>query len=335
MSQQTRIDMRSDRRSADSQGLALRAPSGSAVFYFFAACVSLLFAYTYFQMTANPDAELAALAHGEGVRPFQYRVLVPFIAGVIETATHVKLHRIYALLTIVATFSALVAFRRYLRLFLPENFSSLFALLLIYPIFWNYAVLSGNYNPADIPAVLFFTLGLTAIYRRQLALFYVIFLVSTFNRETSCFLTFAFIFYNLKDGPVVKTLLHAAAQLAIWLAIKALLANIFSANPGYPIFQNAIPNNIEFFGKLLRLHPPSVFKIFVFGFIWTLIPFGWRRLPLFLRRTLWVCVPFLAGMSIVGVLSEVRIYSELIPILLAPALYTVYRLYFEPEVSGQ
>ena len=53
---------------------------------------------------------------------------------------------------------------------------------------------------------------------------------------------------------------------------------------------------------------------------------------MFFKRLFWVYVPFLAGMSVVGRLQEVRIYSELLPIMVAPAVYSAYLLLGEkPE----
>ena len=107
------------------------------------------------------DASLARLTDGTASRPFQYRVLVPWLvrgareAGLIQASQAVLL---FELFQIAALVGVAYAFRAYLRLFLqPRAATSVMAASIFAILPFNY--FNQPYYPYDIPAVLFFTLG--------------------------------------------------------------------------------------------------------------------------------------------------------------------------------
>ncbi len=51
------------------------------------------------------------------------------------------------------------------------------------------------------------------------------------------------------------------------------------------------------------------------------------------KRLLLILVPFLVGMSIVGVMDEMRIYGEIIPLITASALAALYVVFFRLETA--
>ena len=62
----------------------------------------------------------------------------------------------------------------------------------------------------------------------------------------------------------------------------------------------------------------------LFGGIWIVIPIYWSKQPDFFKRLFFTVVPFVAGMSIVGLLYEARIYSELVPVISALSVYCLH-----------
>lgn len=301
------------------------------VFYFCAYfCLALLFTTLYMKSLAPyRRATLHKLTTFTADTPFQYRVLFPYIANVIWRHTHWHLHSIYSIITALSTFALLAAFRKYLMLFISEKAASLGAMLILYPMLWNYGSLPSYYLPSDIPAIAFFVYGITLIYTERWWTYFPVFIAATINRETSCFLAcgYAFTMFGKQKPKVYIT--HLLAQAVIWFSIKHSIDKLFIHNGGKKLFENQIWNNIHFFKHIFQLEPHALWRLYTFGFIWILVPFFWKKQPLFFKKLLWIFVPFLAGMSIVGRLQEVRIYSELIPILTAPAVYTIYNLIWD------
>jgi hypothetical protein len=202
----------------------------------------------------HPPASLAKLCQGTGEIPFQYRALVPWvvdlvhrvvppiswtdsrtvIAGVVEAASVAGLY--YALRALVrpvvgtrarASLAALALFH-----VLPYHY--------VFPENWPF------WYPSDLPSVLFFTLGLVCLQRGSWLLFYPLLAVATFNRETTFFLSIAFVLTRLGRMPLHKVALHAAAQGSIWAAVKLLLDRLYGANPGVGgYYGNALTENLE------------------------------------------------------------------------------------------
>jgi hypothetical protein len=184
-------------------------------------------------------------------------------------------------------------------------------------MFWNYAVLGHWLLPSDIWAVMLFTAGLNAAWRRNWTLFYCVFLIGALNRETIIFLTVAYLLAFSSRQHLLTTSGHAIAQLAIWLAVKSSLYLAFLDHAGKGVFETQWQRNLR---ALTTFNDDSVKIACAFGLIWTLIPLAWPHLPREYKRLLWVILPFVGSMAVVAVLAETRIYSELVPLIAAPAL---------------
>lgn len=273
-----------------------------------------------------------SLASFTAKKPFQYRILVPLLARALHSGLHLPLMAAYQGLEIAATLALLVAFRRYLALFFPREFCWFAPLLLLYPMLWNYCILSPLFYPYDTPAIFFFVAGLVCLLQKQWRWYYPLFVLATLNRETSVFLVFAFGLIWGRRLPWPQLAGHVLLQMALWLGIKAALAHVFAANPGDAVFQSQVNSNRQLGLDLLHgsLHMVH-FLVTVSGAVWLLIPVRWNRHPPLFKRLLWLLVPFGLGMSIVGVLDEVRIYSELVPLLTASALAALYAVFFLSE----
>lgn len=289
---------------------------------------ALLFTVIYWKMTQEYGrATLQSLTDFKAETPFQYRILVPCIARAILVIVPLKLTHTYFVLTVGFTFGLFVAYRRYLALFMPDRLAIGYSLGMLYVLLWNYCALNDWYYPTDIPGILFFVIGLILIYKQKWWSYYPLFIIATLNRETSFFLTFAYLFTMFGKHRFRALTFHVAAQSAIWIAIKYVLTAAFINNPGSKVCEILIYNNVRYLQGMLRLELWPLSAILTFGFVWLLIPVGWKQQPVFLKRMLLVCVPFLIGMSIVGNIPEARRYCEMIPILLTPALYSIYKLY--------
>lgn len=277
-----------------------------------------IFSSLYFAMTVEfEDATLARLADFSAFRPYQYRVLLPSIVRGIAWIIPLPIEWIYMGLTWAATLGLLLAFRALCSYWLSNLSLELASLVLLYAMSWNYAFLSIFIYPSDIVAILLFVLGILCLIQGRMRLYYALFILGCLNRETICFLTVAMLFLYLGRRPLGWLVWHSCAQALIWFVLKAALAYLFRENYGESVFQNQIGNNLLFIGDLFALDSFALWSLASFGGLWLLLPFVWKGLPEDLQRLLLVTVPFVLGMSVVGLLYEVRIYSEVLPLMCA------------------
>ena len=288
---------------------------------------ALLFTQLYLTHTSQyGGATPEQLTRFTAERPYQYRILIPALVRVLEWLIDVELVTVYFALTFLNTLALLFCFRYYLRHFLSESAASLGALAILYPMLWNFTAFCTwkIFYPSDVPAILLFVLGLTALADRRWVLFYIVFVLASFNRETSCFLSFACLFALISRQTIRPLLIHLAAQVLIWVAIKLTLQAAFSGNDGSQV-DLMWHRNLEILSSIVQLQVnESLFAaLSTCGFIWVLIPLGGSALPVFLKRVLLTVIPFYALLLVVGNLDELRVYNELIPVLTAPAVFSV------------
>lgn len=279
------------------------------------------------------NATPAMLVDGTAETPYQYRVLLPWLVrgflalGVRETAVPL----LFSILEFLSTLALVVAFRSYLSLFFNHLLLRsvlAFSIFLVLP----FNILHTYWYPYDIPSILFFVLGLAALYRKQWLWYYILFILGTINRETTLFLTIVFIVTCLGQLKWKRLAGHVVIQGFIWLLIKALIQSIYTGNPGQGAFQLTLLDNLQFLlqpGALLWVLPS-------WGLTWILALIGYRHLKdPFVKRALWVIVPFFAVMMLVGKVDELRIYAELTPIVLSAALLSLQNLFHQEHLLSR
>jgi hypothetical protein len=170
--------------------------------------------------------------------------------------------------------------------------------------------------PWDIPGVLFVTLGLVLLHGRRWTAYYAVFALATLNRETTYFLTLVYSLTALGRDDRATILRHVAAQGGIWLALKTALYLAFRENraQGMGLF------DVQLLRNLRQLARPDVLVTVLrsWGMLWIVAALGLRRIEdRFLRRALLASGVQLAILLLVGVVEELRVYGEIIPIVLA------------------
>jgi len=292
---------------------------------FFAAAVILsLHTVPYELRVCFPPPDIGddsphALAAGIASTPYQYRVLVPWLVRGAMGAHLIGPDSEMAVFAAIQTVTLVVlafVFRRYLSLFINDRvLASVMALTLYAVLPFNYFNLP--YYPYDIPSVLFFTLGLLLIHQRNWWWFYPVFAVATLNRETSLFLTVVMVCVLFDTYPWPKLGLLAGSQLAIWGVIKIALWFLYRENRwlGYGLYQFQLKANVA---TILAFPIKGIIALSTWGCLWIAVIIWHRRIhDVFLRRTLWTVPVFIASMFVVGFVIELRIYGEVLPIVLA------------------
>jgi hypothetical protein len=294
--------------------------------FFIAAVILSLHSVPYQLMACypapdhGPDSPVA-LAAGVASTPYQYRVLVPWL---VRGVTELHLIRpesqvaLFMALQVVALFLLAIVVRRYLSMFITDQVLTSVAALSVYAILpFNYFNLP--YYPYDVPSVVFFTLGLILIHDEKWSWFLPLFALATLNRETSIFLAVATAFAWFDRYSWRKLALLIASQGAIWIAIKAALWLLYAQNRwmGYGLYEYQLKVNIA---TLLTFPVKGIIALATWGCLWLAVVVWYPRLTDgFLKRNLWTVPVFIAGMFFAGFVIELRIYGEVLPIILAAA----------------
>jgi hypothetical protein len=327
----------------------------------------------YFALSYNVQADfldLPAYTQGLEKTPYQYRALMmyvfrllihlPVTMALARHAEHMHVPDQFKkpeqlaqiLVVMVSLFVAVLATAGTLKKLTGDRiFSRWMSLLLVYVAYFNLIHIWGlTYTlPYDVPSLMFFCVGIYLVLTGRDWFYYLVFPIAVLNRETICFLTVFFLVWKwqelkARDGKVttqdaLRLAGHALAQAAIWLGVKLWLAHRFAANQ-YDL--GAHPTNPPVVGRvMINIHmllSPQQWPIYlsVFGF---LLPVLWlQRRWIGNEGIYWSCAVlfplWFAGMFLMGLIPEIRVFSEL-SALLVPALGLIVYHRFVPVVSHE
>lgn len=267
--------------------------------------------------------DLQRYAHLEEKQPFQGRILmVPVIRAAGENRHFLRLYSVLFRKTVdtpedlavmlvdclclLLMLPLTVALRRALR---PrERTSWLAPAMMLLIVAFTYVV---RYEqrftmPYDFPAVLFYSLGLLAILRRNGWLLLVILAVAIPNRETAIFLIPSWFWLGWKERNRVSAIAYGAAGVAIVELWRYWIDHLFHLTHQH--YEFPFRNNLM--SVVLPTHWAQLLSVF-----------GFLAIPMWMLRSyitdsrlraLWFStIPFLLAALIVGVWRETRIFGEL------------------------
>lgn len=201
--------------------------------------------------------------------------------------------------------------------------SLLLAPFILVPMVWNYILLSSAHYIDDIPAILLFTIGLTALAENRSFRFHIIFLIAMVNRETAVFLIPAMVLMQTGKKRLSALLLHSLVLFAAAFVIRLFLYKLISTgnSSSVSMFDTILKDNIHFLLSIFQGNPEALRMLMTFGGIWLLLPFCFGRVkPAVMRMTILLPLYFV-GMLVVGNFNdEARIFNEMIPIVTVPAI---------------
>jgi hypothetical protein len=309
-----------------SRVLSLVVPA----FYFLCAT---LFMELYTARTRWISPGMDAFTHDAAPFPFRFRILIPLIARILNEDAHVPLWFAYFAIGTLSVFGLLLAYDRFLALFLPRDLARVLAFGMLYPLAWNYLGLNLMYFPFDMPCMFFFTAGLLLLYQRRWEFYYPLFALATINRETTWFLTVVLLFTAFGRMRGRTLALHVLSQAALWIAIKwALYRQVPDADRA--LFGSLWWKNEATLAGMFTLQgdgPKDWLKLFLmFGGLWMLVPWVYKGQPEFLRRALWAAPVLILPMFLVGTIDEARQFPELIPLIATPVFVRLGRILGSP-----
>jgi hypothetical protein len=186
------------------------------------------------------------------------------------------------------------------------------------------------YYPYDMPALAFFAAGLYFIYERKYLPLLLVVLIGTFNRETTLFLIAIYILDAVSGGDAVEAedrsgvrqldwrrvpWLGTACLAVVWVGVRVYLGHLYAGNDRSEDHLRLLENLRRFTPQLL----PSILNLC--GYTLPIV-FFYRRRLVSRRLAAWLLVVpvWIALMFFVGVISESRIYGELVPLAAVAAV---------------
>ena len=305
-------------------------------FHLLTGLLSVYFVYLVFKL--NGECKLCRLQYlfdGSAVKPFQYRMLIPWILQLLSKSAGVRPMSILVTLNVLLLYLIVFIYRYFLSLFVDNRHISGYlalGLFFILPFHNLFARELPIWYPWDFSTLLFFLLGIIAVYRKNWLLYYPVFIIGTFNKETTCFLPFLYFYAFLGREKIRSLLLHPAASLLLWLGIKMLMHQLYpESGASVSFFQVKITTNIEYLTRL-----PHILMISsLFGFLWLPVLLLFHHIKeIFIRRSLFVVLIYSIGMFYVGNVYELRIFNEMIPLVLTAFYLAVYDLSKSPDGSA-
>jgi len=296
---------------------------GYHIFYLLLATGLAYLYYVKIVLPADPDApnSINAVASFETAKPYQFRILIPFIFFLFKPLTFIPQKTIYFIYTIIVTYLIIIVYRKILAEYFQNKFAVLIcAPVILYPMLWNYILLNQTYQYYDFTAILVFTLGMYFIIKDNFKWFFIIFIIGIINKETSGYLVFAYLMFNYKIIFTRKIIFTSELLVAVYIAAKLLLGYVFRHNPGdtveFCMYENI--NIIKTFisNKIYMKHILLSFgAMYVFLFLLFLTGRWKRFLP---RNLVFINLAFLPNLLLgffVTYYTEVRVYAEFIPLI--------------------
>lgn len=289
-------------------------------------------------------------------RPFAYRVLVPYTIKLISSQVSKETRE-----QVLDWFKRLGWNEVYVKKFRWEKdfiFENLIATFLIFSLFlgflfiareliysfYDYPSYIGDLAPLGHvillplfftitnylydPAVLFFSAtALLMINNRRHFLFFLIFILASFNKETSILLIAIFWLKEYQKMPFWPLCGWLIALGTVAITVKTLLFYIFYDNMGAFVSFHW-KRNLEVIA--LRSERLPYFHIFFILYTF-LVSYGWFSKPAFLRNVILFLFPvlFVSGM-ISGWIDEIRIFLDMYPTLFLLTLPTLIALFEVP-----
>ena len=254
-----------------------------------------------------------------------------------------QLHNPYIFVQLLSSFVALFGAVAFTRGSLREltdasSFSRWAALIVVFMAYFNLVLIYGpSFTlPYDVPSLFFFSGCLYCLIRRNYLAFYLLFTLGALNRETICFITLLFVIWQRSPSQPdwlpakwSKIAPHVVAQGLIWLVIKVHLARHFASNPQENVSSGLFVPHLRY--NLHEIIKPQQWPLLLSNFGFTL--------PLLISQRRWIqqaaitrmcaiAMPlWLILMLYVGVIIEIRIFTELITIVsIAIGLILFHRL---------
>jgi hypothetical protein len=181
----------------------------------------------------------------------------------------------------------------------------------------------------DFPQLFFITLGLLFLAQRKMKLFYLVYVVGLFNKETTFLLAFVFWQYEKGKKPAHIRNGHLLAMGCLFFLIRGLLRAIFRDNPGVTFELHLFDHTILF----LMTQSYEYYQFAAAGLFALAVFYKWKEKPEFLHSAMIIWIPLLILTGLFGYLEEFRDYYDAYPATFLLAAHSVCRVLDIPMKS--
>lgn len=308
-----------------------------ALFLSVAAVNACLYFYDIHIPNLDVRLELhSQIISGTALSPYRYRVLIPFLVeGFARLLTLFAPYPqavmvgyiVFDLLELAIFFPVM---HRFLRTWYSPEQSLIGTLFTATPLI--VALRAHQFQPWSLLEPTLLTLGLWLMIGQRYVWLGIVTLAATLNRETGIFIPIAFCLTAISWRSLLNRqtipwadVFRATAYFAIWLAAFAGIR--FLRGPAPPIHTLADLWELNTGGWSLYLTAQN--WVLFLGAFWLFIIPGYRRAPVFLRRTAWIIPMYVVMMALFGRWYETRLLIPLYPLLIGLGLAYL----FEPQAS--
>jgi hypothetical protein len=289
--------------------------------------LSVTFCYLYFhKFVANADFHgvlssggIYAVLNFEAVKPLQYRILIPLIFKLISLFHLIPDKPAFFLLIIILTHFILLSFYFLLnRYFVSKEHNWWLAPVILYPMFWNFIILNGQFFYMDFSILLIIIIGIYSIVTQKNNLLILIFFLGVLNHPSAGYLGISFLLYNYRTLFRLKTILYSAALGVIYIGVLSVMDLIFPDTGGYFVLYN-LERNLSLFHTLpvYMLVRDAIFNFgglyfFVFILFFSAVWKKFRSPLLYINLTI---IPYVVSVWISFSIEEMRNYIAIIPFI--------------------
>ncbi len=332
--------------SGYERGETSKIPYGFLALYFI---LSVVICYLYHkkivsQADWNAPNSLNAVASFQTAKPYQFRLLMPVIFDFFRPLHAVYGKYLYNAWNVVAVLLIQVVYYKLLcGYFKNRRYLLWIAPVILYPVLFNYIILNQSFQYYDFTAILFFTIGLYYILNQKTTAFIIFFVIAIINKETAGYLIFAYLLFNYKNLFTKKVIVNTFILGVIFIGYKLLLNYVFRNNPG-DSFEVGYYENIrivqELFSNRILLKNLALNFGGLYIFVILLFVTGlWLKYPD--KRKVYMnlaIVPYYLFGIYITYITEVRVYTELIPMITTLFLIFLSSFKFsglEPRPAGK
>lgn len=303
-------------------------------FIFLYMGLSVVICYLYHKKIVSPvdwkaPNSIYAVSTFETAKPYQFRLLMPLLFWYLKPIMAIYGKYFYSAYNVAVVFSIIVIYYKLLasRYFVNKKLLLWVAPVILYPILWNYVILNQSFQYYDFTSILLFTIGLYYIVNENFKKLLILFVIGLLNKETIGYLIFAYMLYNYKSIFTVKIITNTALLGILFIAWKLLLNYIFRDNPG-DSFEVGYYENIrivkELFSNKVLLKNLALNFGGLYIFVILLFVTGvWKK---FQQKNLLLVnlaiIPYYIFGIYITYITEVRVYTELIPMI--TTLFLIY-----------
>jgi hypothetical protein len=299
-------------------------------------------------LNGDPRSPLAGLIYGTAHKPFVSRALVPaatrLVVGALPDSARAWITesltaspkflkeaarlgwdlRMLPEYVVALSFAcaALIAFPFVMRRMVRELYETDDSMETILPVMLLLGLPPffrvGTHYIYDFPALLFFSLGFLLLLQKNWTLFYPVYVLGCFNKETMVLLSIAAVLLYWRRLPWKTLAGHVVSQAALYVLTRVILGWVFAANQG---------GEVEFhlWGNVHNaLLPYSIGGFCIACLLVYATAYEFGRKPWALRRAAWLLVPFVLLLVTFAWAEEIRDLYEIFPIYGLLIAHTVF-----------